>query len=64
MSGSRLIFHACNSLIYSCDLQQRDFTVNAMALAVHASDADLIDPLGGQADLEVALPAHVLGGGI
>ena len=34
------------------DLQQRDFTVNAMALAVHASNTDLIDPLGGQADLQ------------
>jgi tRNA nucleotidyltransferase/poly(A) polymerase len=34
-----------------CDLHQRDFTVNAMALAVHASDTELIDPLGGQADL-------------
>lgn len=34
------------------DLQQRDFTINAMALAVHTREADLIDPLGGQADLE------------
>lgn len=34
------------------DLQQRDFTVNAMALALHEPGACLIDPLGGQADLE------------
>ncbi len=33
------------------DLQQRDFTVNAMALALHEPGTCLIDPLGGQADL-------------
>jgi tRNA nucleotidyltransferase/poly(A) polymerase len=33
------------------DLKQRDFTVNAMALAVHANEAELIDPLGGAHDL-------------
>jgi hypothetical protein len=38
------------------DLKQRDFTVNAMALAVHESEAHLIDPLGGQEDLS----AHCL----
>ena len=32
------------------DLEQRDFTVNAMAIALH-EDRGLIDPLGGQADL-------------
>jgi poly(A) polymerase len=38
------------------DLKQRDFTVNAMALAVHESEPQLIDPLGGQDDLS----AHCL----
>jgi len=33
------------------DLKQRDFTVNAMALAVHESEDRLIDPLGGRDDL-------------
>jgi tRNA nucleotidyltransferase (CCA-adding enzyme) len=33
------------------DLSRRDFTVNAMALALTEGDPVLIDPLGGQADL-------------
>jgi len=33
------------------DLKKRDFTVNAMALAVHENEARLIDPLGGSQDL-------------
>ena len=33
------------------DLKQRDFTINAVALDLHAP-GQLIDPLGGQADLE------------
>lgn len=34
------------------DLEQRDFTVNAMALAVHENETQLIDPLGGRNDLD------------
>jgi poly(A) polymerase len=37
------------------DLSRRDFTVNAMALALGASDApELVDPFGGAADLATA----------
>ena len=32
------------------DLSRRDFTINAMAL--HATTGDLVDPFGGQADLQ------------
>jgi tRNA nucleotidyltransferase/poly(A) polymerase len=38
------------------DLKQRDFTLNAMAFAVHESEVQLIDPLGGYDDLS----AHCL----
>lgn len=34
------------------DLENRDFTINAMAVSIHERDA-LIDPLGGKADLQV-----------
>jgi poly(A) polymerase len=38
------------------DLRARDFTINAMALPAGASSAsDVIDPLGGRADLEAGL---------
>lgn len=38
------------------DLRARDFTINAMALPVGATHAsDIVDPLGGQADLEAGL---------
>src|SRR5262249_60421812 len=35
------------------DMRRRDFTVNAMAR--HLDDGELVDPLGGQADLEARL---------
>ncbi len=34
------------------DLARRDFSVNALAVRVHPTPADLIDPFGGLADLE------------
>lgn len=38
------------------DLQRRDFTVNAMALALGGSDGmELVDPLGGMVDLRAGL---------
>jgi tRNA nucleotidyltransferase (CCA-adding enzyme) len=38
------------------DLFRRDFTVNAMALALTGSQAgDIVDPFGGRADLDAAL---------
>lgn len=38
------------------DLKRRDFTINAMALRVTEPVGELLDPLGGQADLE----SHVI----
>jgi tRNA nucleotidyltransferase (CCA-adding enzyme) len=48
--------HADPSVTLEEDLARRDFTVNAMALSEHG---DLIDPWGGQADLEARLLRHV-----
>jgi len=52
--GSRITadFSRMNQTDIIFDLQQRDFTVNAMALALHEPGTCLIDPLGGQADLD------------
>jgi tRNA nucleotidyltransferase (CCA-adding enzyme) len=33
------------------DLRRRDFTINAMAVELHSGAYDLLDPLGGRADL-------------
>ena len=33
------------------DLRRRDFTINAMAVELHSGAFDLLDPLGGRADL-------------
>jgi poly(A) polymerase/tRNA nucleotidyltransferase (CCA-adding enzyme) len=33
------------------DLSRRDFTMNAIALAPHREESDIIDPFGGQADI-------------
>ena len=42
-----------------CDLRNRDFTINAMALPVAAkSQASLIDPSGGLADLAAKIIRH------
>ena len=50
------------------DLRRRDFTVNAMARpvapALEAAHGDLIDPLGGRADLEAPDPARARAGGL
>lgn len=34
------------------DLSRRDFTMNAVALKVHNSDFDIVDPYGGQVDIK------------
>ncbi len=58
----RIVFHQGNTRItvdfsrmhtpdIMHDLNKRDFTLNAMALGIHESEAQLIDPLGGQDDL-------------
>ncbi len=44
------------------DLRDRDFTINAMAMPVAAhTDASLIDPTGGIADLRAGLVRHIHG---
>ena len=37
------------------DLHRRDFTINAMAVRIWPEGADLLDPLGGLADLDAGL---------
>ena len=49
-------FHTAPDVTLEQDLSRRDFTVNAMALD---PDGTLIDPYGGQADLEAGLLRHV-----
>ncbi|MGH8561758.1 MAG: multifunctional CCA addition/repair protein, partial [Nevskiales bacterium] len=50
------IFHTDPGVTLQDDLQRRDLTVNAMA---QAADGSLIDPYGGQRDLEARLLRHV-----
>ena len=50
------IVHADPSVTLETDLQRRDFTVNAIALS---RDGRLIDPHGGQDDLEDRVLRHV-----
>lgn len=49
-------FHSTPDVTLAADLARRDLTINAMAQAV---DGTLIDPYGGQADLEQRLLRHV-----
>jgi tRNA nucleotidyltransferase (CCA-adding enzyme) len=49
-------FHAAPDVTLEQDLSRRDFTINAMALA---ADGTLIDPYGGQADLQARVLRHV-----
>ncbi len=50
------VFHAAPDVALEQDLARRDLTINAMALA---PDGTLIDPWGGQRDLEQRLLRHV-----
>ncbi len=50
------VFHASPDISLEQDLLRRDLTVNAMALDQHGR---LIDPYGGQRDLEARLLRHV-----
>lgn len=49
-------FHASPDVTLEEDLARRDLTINAMA---RAADGRLIDPYGGQADLQARLLRHV-----
>jgi tRNA nucleotidyltransferase (CCA-adding enzyme) len=49
-------FHAAPEVSLEQDLQRRDLTINAMA---QQADGALIDPFGGQQDLEQGLLRHV-----
>ncbi|MGM0552520.1 MAG: multifunctional CCA addition/repair protein [Pseudomonadota bacterium] len=49
-------FHVSPEVSLEADLERRDLTINAMA---QADDGTLIDPYGGQADLDARLLRHV-----
>ena len=49
-------FHAAPDVTLEQDLARRDLTINAIA---RAEDSSLIDPHGGQADLQARLLRHV-----
>ena len=49
-------FHAASDVTLEQDLARRDLTINAIA---RAEDGSLIDPHGGQADLQARLLRHV-----
>lgn len=50
------VFHAATEVTLEEDLRRRDLTINAMAKTV---DGTLIDPYGGQADIEAKVLRHV-----
>lgn len=50
------VFHAATEVTLEEDLRRRDLTINAMA---KAEDGTLIDPYGGQADIEAKVLRHV-----
>lgn len=49
-------FYAAPDVSLEDDLQRRDLTINAMA---QTADGDIIDPFGGQQDLQAGLLRHV-----
>jgi len=54
------IFHCASDVTIEEDLQRRDLTVNAMAIAEHDVDSGkIIDPFGGQHDLAARIFRHV-----
>jgi tRNA nucleotidyltransferase (CCA-adding enzyme) len=53
-------FHAAPDVSLEEDLQRRDLTINAMAQPAEAQGADgLVDPYGGEADLQARVLRHV-----
>lgn len=53
------IFHCAPDVTIEEDLQRRDLTINAMAIA--EDEVDIIDPFGGQHDLAAKIFRHVSG---
>lgn len=52
------VFHCAPDITLEQDLQRRDLTINAMAIAEEGSP-EVIDPYGGQRDLSAKLFRHV-----
>lgn len=50
------VFHASPEVTLEEDLRRRDLTINAMAMS---EDGELIDPFGGQKDIEAKVFRHV-----
>ncbi len=50
------VFHADPSVTLEQDLERRDLTINAMA---EGEDGQIVDPFGGQRDLEARVLRHV-----
>src|SRR5438552_3912064 len=58
------VFHAAPDVTLEQDLIRRDLTINAMARlqdadGKEAADAPIVDPFGGQADLQARVFRHV-----
>lgn len=54
------VFHCAPDVTLEQDLQRRDLTINAMAVADQdAADQTIIDPFGGQHDLTAKILRHV-----
>lgn len=54
-------FHCAPDVTIEQDLQRRDLTINAMAIAEDDNTGSIIDPFGGQQDLEAKVFRHVSG---
>lgn len=52
------VFHCAPNISIEEDLQRRDLTINAMAIALD-DDSKIIDPFGGQQDLAAGIFRHV-----
>lgn len=53
------VFHCAPDVTLEQDLQRRDLTINAMAIEDGSADQIIIDPFGGQRDVEQRIFRHV-----
>ncbi|ASM77233.1 phosphatase [Vitreoscilla filiformis] len=53
------VFHTAPEVRLEDDLLRRDLTINAMAAPPHSEQAPVIDPYGGQQDLQAKVLRHV-----